>query len=127
MPSNTAGSRRSFVFAEPLGRVPGEEQQMGALYHPRTLGYLHEMDARTVLAIFASTAIAGIIRVWWSNFKERKALEPTPLKLRKGVHVSWGPVEEIKHYGWRLFQFWLVYMAFWIVVVIYVRLIAPNL
>lgn len=97
------------------------------LYRLEAFVYAPVMDGRTVFAIFASTVMAGLIRSWWSNFKERKALEPTPLKLRHGVHVPWGPVEKIKHYGWRLFQFWLAYMAFWIVVVIYVRLIAPNL
>jgi len=85
------------------------------------------MEARTALVIAVSTAIAGLIRAWWSNFKERKALEPTPLKFRNGLYMPWVPVEKIKHYGWRLFQFWLVYMAFWIVIVIYVKLIAPNL
>jgi hypothetical protein len=85
------------------------------------------MELRTALVIAGSTFLAGVIRAWWSNFKERKALEPTPLKFRNGVYTPWGTVEKIKHYGWRMFQFWLVYMAFWIMVVIYVKLIAPNL
>lgn len=85
------------------------------------------MDARTVFAIFASTTIAGLVRAWWSSFKERKAREPIPLKWRKGVYVPWGPVQKVQHYGWRLTQAWMVYMAVLIIALIYVKAIAPFL
>ena len=85
------------------------------------------MDARTVFAIFASTALAGLIRSWWARFKERKALEPIPLRWRKGVYVPWGPVQKVQHYGWRFTQAWMVYIAVLVAALIYVKLIAPLL
>jgi hypothetical protein len=88
---------------------------------------LATMYMRTALVVAFSTAIAGIIRAWWENFKERKAQEPTPLVMRKGSYVPWGPVEKIKHYGWKLFRLWFVYVAVLALAVIYVKLIAPNL
>lgn len=85
------------------------------------------MEARAALVIMVGTLLAGLTRAWWSNFKERKAQEPIPLKLHKGVHVPWGPVEKIKHYGWKLTQAWMVYIAVLVLALIYVKVIAPNL
>jgi len=85
------------------------------------------MEARTALVIFAGTALAALTRAWWSSFKERKALEPTPLKFRNGVYTPWGPIEKIKHYGWRFTQLWFVYVGVLVLALIYVKLISPNL
>jgi hypothetical protein len=85
------------------------------------------MELRTALVIAGSTFLAGVIRAWWSNFKERKALQPTPLKFRNGVYTPWGTVEKIKHYGWRFAQLWFVYVSVLVLALIYVKLISPNL
>lgn len=85
------------------------------------------METRTIIVIFAAAVIKALILSWWGRFKERKALEPTPLALRKGVYVPWGAVEKIQHYGWRFTQVWMVYIAVLVVALIYVKLIAPYL
>jgi len=85
------------------------------------------MELRAALVIAASTFFAGLIRAWWSNFKERKAQESTPLKFRNGVYMPWGPVEKIKHYGWRFTQLWFVYIGVLVLALIYAKLIAPLL
>lgn len=85
------------------------------------------MEIRTIIVIFGVVIIKGMILTWWDNFKDRKAAEPTPLSCRKGVYVPWGPVEKIQHYGWRITQVWLVWMAAMILALIYIKIIAPHL
>lgn len=85
------------------------------------------MDTRTILVIFIAVIAKALILTWWDTYKDRKAAEPTPLVLRKGVYVPWGPVEKIQHYGWRFTQLWMVYIAVLLVALVYVKLIAPNL
>jgi hypothetical protein len=65
----------------------------------------------TYLAIFVSMLLKAWLLTWWDQFKARKALEPVEMVLRGGSYVAWGPVQKIQHYGNRLFQVWLVYMA----------------
>lgn len=66
---------------------------------------------RTGLAIFAGVAIKNILFAWWARYQERKALEPVPLRLRRGVYVPWGPVQRIRLWLNRGFALWVAYMA----------------
>ena len=89
------------------------------------MAYVPGMNTRVILVIFAATTIKALMLVWWDRYKARKAQEPTPLELRNGVYVPWGPVEKVRHYGWRLTQVWMVYMAILILALLYVKLIGP--
>lgn len=78
------------------------------------MGYLH-----TALVIAASTTTLGILRAWWSGFKQRKAQKPTPTKLRKGVYVPWGIVERVESMLDVALVVWLIYIAALILLLIY--------
>lgn len=82
---------------------------------------------RTSLIIFAAVLVKSVILAWWQRFKAKKAGEPIPMKLKNGVHVAWGPVQKVQHYGWRLTQLWMVYMVCIIAAVVWIRLIQPAL
>lgn len=89
-------------------------------------GYVAGMAMRTILVIFASTMIKAMILAWWDRYKAHKAEDPIPLVLRGGIYVPWGPVEKVRHYGWRLTQVWMAYIGILLLALIYVKLIAPN-
>lgn len=70
---------------------------------------------RTVLIIFAVVTIKALILAWWERYKERKASEPIPLKLKNGVYVPWGPVQRINRLINIAVIIWAVYMAILII------------
>ena len=66
---------------------------------------------RAALVICAAVAIKAFILARWDAYKARKALEPIPMRQVNGVYIAWGPVQRIRHWGWRATQLWLVYIA----------------
>lgn len=76
----------------------------------------------TGLAIFLSTFIKGLILAQWDKFKERKAREPIPMKLKNGVYVPWGPVQRIQRILHWMLMIWLVYIAILLVLVAALKL-----
>lgn len=85
------------------------------------------MDGRNAMIIFVAIAIKGVILAQWDAYKVRKANEPIPLELRNGMYVPWGLVQKVQHYGWRITQVWMVYMAVLLIALAYVKLIKPLL
>jgi hypothetical protein len=73
------------------------------------IGYGARMG--TGIVILLSTFLKGLLMEAWDRYKERKSREPIPLKLRRGIYVPWGVVQKVQHYGWRVTQVWLVYLA----------------
>lgn len=65
---------------------------------------------RTSLIIFAVVVMKALLLDQWSRFKARQADQPIPMRFVDGVYRPWGPVEKVRHYGWRLTQLWLLYM-----------------
>lgn len=66
---------------------------------------------RAAVVIVMAVAIKGLILSLWGDYKARKALEPIPMREINGVYVAWGPVQRVQHYGLRLTQLWLAYIA----------------
>lgn len=66
---------------------------------------------RTSLIIFAVIAIKAVLVQQWSRFKARQAGQPIPMRFVDGVYRPWGPVDKVRHYGWRLTQVWLLCMV----------------
>lgn len=54
---------------------------------------------RAFLAIFFAVLLKSILAVQWGRFKARQEAKPTPMKLRNGVYVPWGPVQRIERIG----------------------------
>lgn len=96
-------------------------------YKRMSMWYEWLMEIRTILVIFASVAIKGLILSWWGRFKARKALEPTPLARRNGIYIPWGPVERVNHYGIRAFALWAAYIAVLLIALVYVKVVLPYL
>ena len=48
-----------------------------------------------------------LLEAVWERFKEREALKPQQMVLKRGVYVPWGPVQKIQ----RVFNVWLVVWA----------------
>ena len=80
---------------------------------------------RTSLVIFAAVLMKSLILGWWERFKMRKGGEPISTRLSRGVYVPWGPVQRVQHYGWRLTQLWMAYVAVLLVLLAYSRLVGP--
>lgn len=66
---------------------------------------------RTSLIIFAAVLLKSAILGWWRRYSADRARQPIPTRLRNGVYVAWGTVQRVQHYGWRMTQLWLVYVA----------------
>lgn len=66
---------------------------------------------RTSLIIFAAVLLKSVILGWWSRYRADRAHQPIPTRLRNGVYVAWETVQRVQHYGWRMTQIWLVYVA----------------
>lgn len=56
-------------------------------------------------------AIHGGISVWWQSYKKKHAALPTPMKLRKGVYVPWGPVQRIQRVLGVLIWIYMAWLA----------------
>jgi len=96
----------------------------GAWYAGGMDDFLRNMDPahRAFMVIFIAVFIKGLILVWWDRYQTRQARRPTPMKLRDGVYVPWGPVDRIKSAGNMAVKIWLVYMALMLAVLIYAKL-----
>lgn len=70
---------------------------------------------RAALVIGLTIFLKNIMLSWWERYKERKASEPIPLKLKNGVYVPWGPVQRINRLINIAVIIWAVYMAILIV------------
>jgi hypothetical protein len=88
---------------------------------------LNSMDpvARTTLAIFLTIMIKTMILSWWDKFKERKALEPIPMKERNGVYVPWGIVQKVQNFGIHAARVWGVYMLILLLMLAYTKIVGP--
>lgn len=74
-----------------------------------------------MLVIFFAVAIKGWLASQWERYKARQALVPTPMKLKNGVHVPWGPVEKIRR-AFNIFSYiWLAYIIALLVGLAYVK------
>ncbi|MXO75344.1 hypothetical protein GRI40_08975 [Altererythrobacter aerius] len=80
---------------------------------------------RTSLIVFAAVLLKSVILGWWERFRTEKANQPIRMRLRAGRYVAWGPVQKVQHYGWRLTQLWLVYIAVLLALLTYTKLIGP--
>lgn len=69
------------------------------------------MDFRTAIVIIVSIALKTVLMALWDGYKERKAREPKPMKLKKGVYVAWGPVEKIQAFMTVFVYVWAAWMA----------------
>lgn len=54
---------------------------------------------RVFLAIFIAIMLKSILAAQWGRYKARQEARPTPMKLRRGVFVPWGPVQRIERIG----------------------------
>ncbi len=82
---------------------------------------------RTALIVFTGIAIKAVLLTQWGRFKARRVYQPIPMRFIDGVYRPWGPVQKIQHYGWRLTQFWLLYMLALIGALIYVLLSGESI
>jgi hypothetical protein len=62
----------------------------------------------------------------WERFKEREALKPQQMVLKRGVYVPWGPVQKIQRAGNIWLMAWGVYIVVLIGLAIYSRLIVGH-
>lgn len=83
---------------------------------------------RAFLAIFLAVVLKSILAVHWGRFKARQEAKPTPMKLRKGVYVPWGPVQRIERIGNVALRIGLIYLGVCIALFAYMKIMGlPRL
>lgn len=75
--------------------------------------------SHAMLVIFVTMVLRGMVLSWWDRKKARWAAMPTPMKLKNGVYVAWGPAERWDRFMRIFSMVWLVYIAIIIVGGIY--------
>lgn len=80
---------------------------------------------RTSLIIFAAVLLKSVLLSWWDRFRDAQGRQPIRMEQHNGVYVPWGPVQRVQHYGWRLTQMWLAYVAVLIALLAYTKLVGP--
>lgn len=66
---------------------------------------------RVALIAFCAAALRGLIHVAWGWYKSKKALEPTPMKLKNGVYIPWGLAERARWWSHRFGEVFIIYVA----------------
>lgn len=80
---------------------------------------------RTSLIIFAAVLLKSVILGWWNRYSADRGHQPIPTRLRNGVYVAWGAAQRVQHYGWRMTQLWLVYVAVLALLLAYTVVVGP--
>ncbi len=65
------------------------------------------------IAIFIAALIHGALLAFWDMFKAYHAKRPTPMAMRNGVYVPWGPVEKMQ----RLFRGYVNLYIVWLILI----------
>lgn len=69
---------------------------------------------RIFWTVSIAVMVRGLISAAWERYTTRLQSQPTPLKMRRGTHVPWGPREK-----WTAFMNWAVWVwAIWIAIML---------